>query len=209
MGQIHSAPSNVKRRVLERRAFFELIRMANRLVRPVDIAQQLAVLSKLLSDCQAVAIRMKDGLGFPYAASLGFPDQFARPEDDLFARDTQGHLVRDDHHDPVLACLCGQVLFGRVHPDHPLITNRGSFIMSSSAELLTPSSEVQIPGHILNLHHVAHYETVGLFPIRLDQQMYGLIQCNDKRPGRLTTETIDQMEDLAASAADLLEIAMP
>lgn len=209
MGQIHSAPLKVKRRISERRAFFELIRMANRLVRPVDIAQQLAVLAKLLSDCQAVAIRIKTGLGFPYVACLGFHDHFACPNDDLYARDEQGHIVRDDHHEPVLACLCGRVLFGLVHQGHPLITDRGSFIMSSSAELQMPYSDGQIPGHLLNLHHVAQYETVGLFPIRLDQQLYGLIQCNDKRPRRLTPEIIDQMEDLAASAADLLEIAMP
>jgi hypothetical protein len=209
MGQVHVAPLKVKPRVLERRAFFELIRMANRLVKPDDIAHQLAVLAKLVSDCQAVAVRMKTGLGFPYAACIGFPAQFAGPEDDLYARDQHGHLLRDDHHEPVLACICGHVLFGRIHPNHPLITDRGSLIMSSSSVRLTPASEAQIPGHMLNLHHVAQYETVGLFPIRLDQQMYGLIQCNDRRPGRLTPETIDQMEDLAASAADLLEIAMP
>lgn len=209
MVQLHFAPSKVNRRVLERRAFFELIRMANRLVEPVDIARPLAVLARHLSGCQAVAVRLKSGLGFPVAARLGFPEPFASPEDDLYARDAQGHLVRDDRHEPVLACLCGQVLFGRIHHGHPLATPRGSLVISSSREVHSPWSSAQIPGHMLNLHHVATFETIGLFPIRLDQEVYGLIQCNDRRPGRLNAEAIDQMEDLAASAADLLEIAMP
>jgi hypothetical protein len=37
---------------------------------------------------------------------------------------------------------------------------------------------------------------------------YGLIQCNDSRPGRLTAESIDLMEHLAASAAHLFQLTM-
>lgn len=209
MVQDHVAPSQVRRRVQERHAFLELIRMANRLVSPLDIAQQLAVIARCLSECQAVAVRIKTGLGFPYAASLGFPHPLGGPDDDLYARDERGQLVRDEHHEPVLACVCGQVALGRVQPDHPLLTPRGSLVMSSRVESLGVSRTADMPGHLLNLHHVSGYETVGLFPVCLGQEHYGLIQCNDPRPERLTPESVELLEGLAASAADLLEVALP
>ena len=37
---------------------------------------------------------------------------------------------------------------------------------------------------------------------------YGLIQCNDSQPGRLTAEAVDLMENLAATSAHLFQLAM-
>jgi hypothetical protein len=62
--------------------------------------------------------------------------------------------------------------------------------------------------HPPNRSHINGYETVGLFPIRRDQVTYGLLQCNDRQPGRLTLESIDLMENLAVSAAHLFQLAM-
>ena len=55
---------------------------------------------------------------------------------------------------------------------------------------------------------MAGYETVGLFPIRREGVTYGLIQCNDLRPGRLTAGSIDLIENLASAASNLFQQAM-
>lgn len=203
------SPPRVRCRTVERRAFLELIQMANRLVDPIAIAHQLAVVAHYLSRCQAVAIRLKHGPGYPYAVSLGFPKRYLSPRDDLCARDEEGRLLRDGHRRPVAACLCGQLLFGHVDSADPLIARRRSYILSTREERLVSPCDLNLPGHTLNPHHLAGYETVGLFPIAMNQQCYGLIQCNDRRAGRLTGEAIALMEGLSASAANLLEIAMP
>ncbi|MDP1832838.1 MAG: GAF domain-containing protein [Geothrix sp.] len=202
------APPTARRPDLERRAFLDLLRMANTLADPEGIARQLVVLARHLSGCEAVAIRLKAGPGFPYAASLGFPARFLVLEDDLCAKDGDGHLLRDEHRKPILACLCGQVLSGRVDRAQPWFTDRGSFITASTSALLASPSGIQLLGSTRNPCHVEGYETVGLFPIRRDDVTYGLIQCNDRRPGRLTPEAIDLMENLAVSASHLFQLAM-
>ncbi len=51
-------------------------------------------------------------------------------------------------------------------------------------------------------------ETMGLFPIRLNNVTYGLIQCNDPTPGLITPDAIDLLEGLATDAAQLLQKSM-
>jgi hypothetical protein len=208
MAEPLEVPSEAGRLDLERRAFLDLLRMANSLAEPMDFARQLVVLAQHLSGCEAVAIRLKDGPGYPYVANLGFPDHLVTLEDDLCAADESGHLLRDEHRQPVLAGLCGRVLSAQ--PDHlqTFFTDRGSFILSSTSKFLTSQTEPECLGRTRNRCHAAGYETVGLFPIRRDDVTYGLIQCNDRRPSRLTAESIDLMENSAASAAHLFQLAM-
>jgi len=201
-------PSYTRRPDLERRAFLDLLRMANTLAEPSDIARQVAVLARHLSGCEAVAIRLKAGPGYPYAANLGFPERFVSLENDLCDTDEGGRLLRDEHRQPILACLCGRVLSGHVDRQLPCFTDRGSFITASTTDLLASHGESQGLGPTRNRCHAAGYETVGLFPIRRDGVTYGLIQCNDPRPGRLSADTIDLMENLALSAAHLLQLTM-
>lgn len=192
---------------LERRAFLDLIRMSNTLATPEAIARQVVVLASHLSGCKAVAIRLKAGPGYRYAGSLGFPPEFVSMEDDLCAVDEAGRLLRDERRQPILACLCGRVLTGQVSRGRSCFTDRGSFITPSTSDLLA-SPEAPCLGSTRNRCHAAGYETVGLFPIRRDDVTYGLIQCNDPRPGRLTAESVDLMENLAATAAHLFQQAM-
>jgi hypothetical protein len=208
MADLLEAPSKVKRLVLERRAFLDLIRMANTMTEPAEIARQLVVLSQHLSGCEAVAIRLKTGPGYPYAASLGFPERFVTPGDNLCAMDQQGHLLRDGHRNPLLTCLCGKVVLGQMDRSQPFFTDRGSFITPSVRELLASPGGLELLGNTNNRCHFLGYETVGLFPIRRDQVTYGLLQCNDRRPGGFTVDSIDLMENLAVSAAHLFQLAM-
>jgi hypothetical protein len=193
---------------LERRAFFDLLRMANTLTTPRGIARQLVVLAQHLSGCEAVAIRLKDGPDFPYAASLGFPEGHLALEDGLCSTDEEGRLLRDGQRKPILGGLCGQVLSGPAACAQICFTDRGSFISSSPRGHLSSRSMAEGFGCTRNQCCLAGYETVGLFPIRRDHVTYGLIQCNDRRPGRLTPKSIDLMENLAVSAAHLFQLAM-
>jgi len=201
------APSSTKRLDLERRAFLDLLRMANTPAGPRELAGRRVVLAQPLPGCEAVAIRLKSGPGFPYAAHLGFRDRFISVESDLCATDGAGHLLRDADRRPILACLCGKVLSCQLDRAQRFGTDRGSFISSSTSELLA-SPEAGCLGQTRNRCCADGYETLGLFPIRRDDVTYGLIQCNDSRPGRLTAEGIDLMEHLAASAAHLFQLTM-
>lgn len=193
---------------LERQAFLNLLRMTNTVSSPKEIAWQLAILAQQLSACEAVAIRLKEGPDFPYAASLGFSDRFVALENSLCTTDEEGHLVRDGGRHPLLACVCGCVLSGRVDASLPCFTDSGSFVTPSTTGLLNSKPALQHLGQLRGRCHTAGYETVALFPIRRDGVTYGLIHCNDPRPGRLSPEGTDLMERLAETAAHLFQQAM-
>ena len=208
MAELRGTPSKAGRLDLERRAFLDLLRMANTITKPKDIACQLAVLAQHLSGCEAVAVRLKSGPGYPYVANLGFSERSVALEDELCATDEDGRLIRDKHRKPVLACLCGRVLSGQVDRNQTFFTDRGSFVTASTSALLSSRPTPECLGPTRNRCNIEGYETVGLFPIRRDEVTYGLIQCNDPRRSLLTTEIVDLMENLATSAAHLFELAM-
>ncbi len=193
---------------LERRTFLNLLRLTNAQTSPQEIAWQLVLLAQQLSGCQAVAIRLKEGPDFPYVASLGFPNCFLDLENHLCSLDDAGHLRRDANRKPLLACLCGSVLTGRVDPTLPCFRACGSFLTGSTSRLLKAVEEVQRLGELRGRCHTAGYETVGLFPIRRDQVTYGLIHCNDVRPDRIDPDQAELLEALASTAAHLFEQVM-
>jgi hypothetical protein len=205
-GSAHT-PASATALAQERKAFLDLLRMANTLASPEEIARQIVVLASYLSGCEAVAIRLKAGPNYPYAGSVGFSESFLSGESDLCAKDEAGHLLRDEHRQPVLACICGQVLTGHIERSQAQFTDRGSFITHSTTELKAAIG----PGCANGIRHQcnhAGYETVGLFPIRRDDVTYGLIQCNDPRPSRLSADAVDLLEHLAATSAHLFQLAM-
>jgi hypothetical protein len=193
---------------LERRAFLALLQMTNTQTTPKEIAWQLVVLAKQISRCEAVAIRLKDGPDFPYAASLGFPNRFLALENNLCATDEAGHLVRDAYHQPVLACVCGLVLSGHADPSQPCFRDHGSFVTGSTSAFMDAPGEAAKLGNLRGRCHTAGYETVALFPIRRDLATYGLIHCNDPRPDRITADGADLLEALADTAAHLFQQVM-
>ncbi len=192
----------------ERQAFLELLRMANTLTPPSAIAQQLATLAQHFSCCEAVAIRLKAGPDFPYAASLGFTEGFVALESSLCQEDAEGRLVRDALRNPLLACMCGAVLTQQVDPSQPFFTESGAFWTNATSALLASATPITLPCPVRGRCHTVGFESVGLFPIRRDGVTYGLIQCNDRQPGRFTPERLALLESLCQSAAHLLQLSM-
>lgn len=200
MVELAHAASSSGRANLERKAFVDLLDMVSDVLDTKVFAEKLVDVAWHLSGCEAVAVRLKLGPDYPYAAFRGFPERFITIENELCAKDREGLLLRDRQQKPILACQCGRVLAGLADPNHVRFTERGSLIIASHLELKCQdrTRRCQLVG----------YETMGLIPIRLDEVTYGLIQCNDPKPGVLTAEAVDLLENLATSAAHLLQSRM-
>jgi hypothetical protein len=195
-----SGVSSSESTYLGQAAFLSLLELDESRPEPKALAQKLVLLARDLSGCEATAVRLKVGLGYPYAAFLGFPERFIAIEDELCSTDREGRVIRDDHRRPILACQCGKVLSGLADPFQAHFTPQGSLIIASHHELKCQdrTRRCQLVG----------YETMGLFPIRLEEVTYGLIQCNDPRPGMITVEAIARLENLATDAAHYLQLSM-
>jgi len=154
--------------------------------------------------CEAVGIRLKDGVDFPYFETRGFEKDFVLAESRLCARDQAGELIRDGAGNPVLECMCGNVVCGRFDPALPFFTPKGSFWTNSTTELLAGTDEKDRQSRTRNRCNGEGYESVALIPLRSGVEVLGLLQVNSRQKGRLDKGLIDFLE----YASDQLAIAV-
>jgi PAS domain S-box-containing protein len=147
----------------------------------------------------AVGLRLQEGYDYPYYQHDGFSDAFLREENFLCARGRDGSIIRTASGEAVLECTCGVVLSGRADPGTSYFTEGGSFWTSRSSELLTLAPEADPRQNPRNHCIHAGYESVALIPVRSREQIIGLLQLNDRRPGLFTPERIRFFESLAGN----------
>jgi PAS domain S-box-containing protein len=148
--------------------------------------------------CEAVGIRLKKEYDFPYYETRGFTKSFIFKENSLCSRDGEGKICLDSSGNPVLECMCGNVICGRFNPSKPFFTTNGSFWTNSTTELLAQTTQSDRQSRTRNRCHGEGYESVALIPLVSGDERLGLIQLNDKRKAFFTIETIEFWERLAS-----------
>ncbi len=173
----------------------------------LKILNQSGSLQALISDAlrlirdttgfDAVGLRLRRGEDCPYFKVDGFSDEFLREENFLCARGGDGAITRDAEGRPVLECTCGLVLSGRTDPAMSCFTPGGSFWTNRSSELLALPPEADPRTNPRNRCIHIGYESVGLFPVLAGTEIIGLLQLNDRRPGRFTLDQVSYFEGVA------------
>jgi PAS domain S-box-containing protein len=153
-----------------------------------------------VAGCDAVGIRLRQGDDYPYFVADGFAAGFVAAETSLCG--SPGSAAADPAARPVLECLCGAVIQGRVDPRQPWFTAFGSFFTGSTSRLLAQAGS--LPPGTRNRCNAAGYETVALVPLRAADTTHGLLQINDRRPDRLDAPAVARLERLATGLAILL-----
>ncbi len=156
------------------------------------------------SGCEAVGIRLREGDDFPYYETRGFSSEFVEAERYLCAYGPDNKILRDDKGNPLLECMCGNVLSGRFDPSKPFFTKNGSFWSNNTTALLASTTEADRQSRTRNRCNGEGYESVALIPLRVGGQVFGLLQFNDRQTDRFTTSLIDHFERIA----DSLSIAL-
>ncbi len=171
---------------------------------PGDFRRRMAELTAHLqgwSGCEAVGIRLRDGDDYPYYETRGFPSRFVQLENHLCTYGADGSIQRDCKGDPVLECMCGNILCGRFDPTKPCFTVHGSFWSNNTTALLASTTDADRQARTRNRCNGEGYESVALVPLRTDQQVFGLLQFNDHRTNRFTPDLIAHFERMADSLA--------
>jgi len=180
----------------ERETSIEFLRMVHESLTMQDLIDGAVAFFQQQIGCEAVGIRLQKGEDFPYFTSNGFPEGFLLTENTLCARDHDGVIIRDGAGDPVLECMCGNVICGRFDPAKPFFTANGSFWTNSTTKLLASTSEADRQSRTRNRCHGEGYESVALIPLRAGQKRLGLIQLNDSRPEMFAAKNIELWERL-------------
>jgi PAS domain S-box-containing protein len=164
-----------------------------------------SAISRVLSAIQqatgfdAAGIRLRRGDDYPYFDNYGFSGDFLRTENTLTVRTEAGDVCRDLNGNICLECTCGLVLSGQTDPRNPLFTAGGSCWTNDSLPLLDLPVAQDPRLHPRNRCIHEGFRSVALIPIRTDHQITGLLQLNDRRKDRFTSETILFFEGLGAS----------
>lgn len=163
-----------------------------------DCMTKLLSKIKEITSCSCVGIRLEDGEDYPYYVYNGFPESFIIKENYLCAKDTEGRIIRDQYtNDPLLECMCGNVIRGKYNPKFEFFTKRGSFWANHTTALLTNTSEQDRQSRTRNHCNSCGYESVALIPIKANGKNIGLIQLNDESPCMFTLELIEFLEVIA------------
>lgn len=191
--------TELKQAEYERKFNLELLNRLNRNNGLHMLMEQATELMRDWSGCNAVGIRLQEGEDFPYFETRGLPSEFILHENRLCATDVSGELIRDSQGNPVLECMCGNVICGRFDPTLPFFTENGSFWTNSTTDLLSSSSESDRQARTRNRCHGEGYESVALIPLRYGDKILGLLQFNDFRRDRFDISKIMLFERLASN----------
>ena len=186
---------------LEQRVQLEFLQQLNSSRTMRDLIEAVVRFVQQQSGCEAVGIRLQAGDDYPYFEVRGFPKEFVQAENSLCARNAAGDLVRDSVGNPVIECMCGNVICGRFDPAKPFFTTGGSFWTNSTTQLLASTTEADRQARTRNRCNGEGYESVALVPLCLGSQRLGLLQLNDRRRGMFSPETIALWERLAGYLA--------
>lgn len=190
-----------RRMELEKEVTTELLQLINDSTGTSSLIKAAATFFQRQSGCEAVGIRLKDGDDFPYSEARGFPEEFVHMENSLCAKDAFGKDLRDSTGNPLIECMCGNVILGRVDPTKPFFSKGGSFWTNSTTRLLATTSEADRRARTRNRCNGEGYESVALIPLRVGKERLGLIQLNDRRQNMFSPEIIFLWERLAGYLA--------
>ncbi len=185
----------------ERETTLRLLRLLNAPSDTHELARSLTEFLQESTGCEAVGIRLCDGHDYPYCETRGFPPGFVEAENHLCTHDLQGQIARDAVGEPILECMCGNVLCGRSDPAQPFFTAKGSFWTNSTTVLMASTTEAQRQARTRNRCNGEGYESVALCALRCGGRMLGLLQVNDHAPNRFTPELLAFLEKTADQIA--------
>ena len=185
----------------ERTIAVDFLRLVNESRNKKDMVQSAVTFFQLHSGCEAAGIRLHDNNDYPYYEARGFPVEFVLAENSLCSHSTTGAVICDSTCNPVLDCMCGNVICGRFDPSKPFFTHGGSFWTNSTTELLASTTEADRQARTRNRCNGEGYESVALIALRVGEDRLGLLQLNDRQKGRFSPEDIALWERLAGHLA--------
>ncbi|MFA7381825.1 MAG: PAS domain-containing protein [Desulfurivibrionaceae bacterium] len=183
----------------------EFLQLVNRSTSKPELLKAVLAFFQQQSGCEAVGLRLHLGEDYPYYETCGFPEEFVRLENSLCERDATGTISRDAVGNPLLACMCGNVIRGHFDPAKPFFTAKGSFWTNNTTQLLATTTDADRQARTRNRCNGEGYQSVALLPLRFGEQRIGLLQLNDRLPDRFTPERLALFERLTDYLAVALE----
>jgi len=186
-----------KKLLEERESSLEFLKLVNESENITEMIKATVTYIQKETTCEAIGVRLKKNEDFPYFEYRGFSDEFIHLENSLCSCNAEGEILRDASGNPVLECMCGNIISGRFDPSKPFFTEFGSFWANSTTRLLSTTTEADRQSKTRNRCNGEGYESVALIPLFSSSERYGLIQINDHRKDMFSLEKITFWEHLS------------
>ena len=148
---------------------------------PVLLRESLEEI-KQFTGCPAAGIRILNEQGdIPYQAYSGFSREFYELESPLSIKTDQ--------------CMCSNVITQNIDPNLEFFTPYGSFYINGTSRFLANVAEDQKGAR--NMCNRFGYESIALLPIRLENQVVGLIHVAYQREDMIPLEDVEILETAA------------
>jgi hypothetical protein len=167
-----------------------------------DLIEKTILFLKKNFCLDAVGLRLREGSDYPYYTTLGFSDAFVKAENYLCKRDENGNILRDENGEPILECLCGNIINKKIDKSS-CITERGSFLTINGIKSIqkVPSA---INCSTRNKCFEEGYKTVAIIPVSYKDSIIGLLQMNHKQKNAFGYGLIETAEEIAAMMGQTL-----
>lgn len=168
----------------------EIFALLNARSHTAQIAQRILDAIKRESGFDVVALRLKDGDDSPFrtcASPTWHGPEFPKDKAPITCPDAPGTTQPD--------CLCRHVLDGNVSLEQNWFTPAGSAWTNDASAL--PESHSATAG--ANQCLSKGFRSVALIPIRVKEEIIGLLQLLDRRQGCFSAQAIQFYEGIAAS----------
>ena len=182
----------------EKSLAIDVLQSLNRADSRIDAIIQILEHLKTHLGVSATAIRLHENGDYPYFLFDGFSDAHIEMEDSLCSHGRDGDILLDENGQPILECMCGQVIKGEASPDNEYISEYGTFWSNNTDELLKNTPEEEL-GTTRNVCNAQGYLSVALIPLKTNDGVVGLLQINDEQPNKFTEDLIWFLEGLGES----------
>jgi signal transduction histidine kinase/DNA-binding NarL/FixJ family response regulator len=174
-----------------------------------DMIHNILTLIKAFSGFEAIGIRLQDKTDFPYYDAIGFSTHFLETEKELCVRDEKGNLVLDAEKNPVLACICGNIISEdkskRDCSSSISFTEYGSFGSNDIKQFMSSHAEQHEHCYLKNHCCKEGYQSISLIPLHSENKCLGLLHLADSRKDRFSPEVISFYEVIASSIATVIK----
>jgi PAS domain S-box-containing protein len=147
---------------------------------------------------EAVGVRLRSGIDYPYLETRGFAEVFVNAESSLLSHEDCAAGAS------ALDCACGAVIEGRYSPELPFVSTGGTLWLNNGADV--PAEARAKLKLISNRGRCFRdgYRSLALAPLKAGDTSLGLLQLCDRRPGRIDPHLLERIELVAETIAGKL-----
>ena len=152
----------------------------------------------------SIALRVRDKNGdFPYFHIDNLPPDFIISENHILKpEDPEGGNFID--------CMCSNIIKRKYDPSLVFFSEKGSFWVNNLSDVLANPPEKLKPWICKRDGcKIAGFNSVGIFPLIIDDEVIGLLQLSDRKNGMFAADKIREYELLASSIATTLKEKLP